>query len=196
MRVRSTDVGDSPDLVLDRFAHHVERAHRVDEAEWAAFLAGAIVGHHHDNGVIEHAGLLQRVEQPSEVLVEVVEHRGVCASESRKQAALVAGVRLPRLHTDVAVGQDGVTGNDAELDLRGESIGPCLVPALGEDVAVVVNQLNGRLVWCVTGARRQEHVPRIVRRGGEVTGNVANRVVDEVFGEVVSRSMVAGGGDV
>ncbi len=46
------------------------------DAERAAFLAGAVVGHDDDQGVVELAGALEEGHQAADMLVGMVEHGG------------------------------------------------------------------------------------------------------------------------
>ena len=133
VRVGAADVLDARDLLVQRFAAQIVGTHGVDHAERAAFLAGAVVGHHDDQGVVELAGAFEEGHQAADMLVGMVEHGGVGGLQPREHAALRFRDLGPRPHGIVARRELRALGHDAHLDLAGEATLALGVPALGED---------------------------------------------------------------
>ena len=86
---------------------------------------------------------------PAEVLIEVVEHRGVRPGESAEQALLVRGMFVPGEHTEVAGRQLGACRDDAELDLCARGAGRARRPNRGR-----TTRRSGRSARAVPGAGR------------------------------------------
>ena len=187
MGVGPADVVDARDLLLDRLALQVVGAHGVDHAERPALLAGAVVGHDHDQRVVELARRLEEGHQPREVLVGMVEHGGVGGLQAREQAALALGHVGPGAHRVVARRQARALRHDAELDLAGEPLLALDVPAVGEQRIVFLDQVERRLVRRVAGAQRQPGQPRRLLVVGDVVGEIADGLVDQVGGQVIAR---------
>ncbi len=55
--IRSADVVQTPDRRVEIFTHAVELAHLVEHAGRATLLAGAVVGHHDEQRVVEQVEL-------------------------------------------------------------------------------------------------------------------------------------------
>ncbi len=196
MRVRAADVVDPGDLVGHRLGDHVERPHRVDEPERATLLAGSVVGQHDHDGVVECAGRLDERDQAAEVLVEVLEHRRVRAGQPGEESLLVRVVLVPRLHPGVSRREFGAAGDDPHLDLAGQSLVAGPVPALLEHRGVLVDQLARRLVRCVACSRRHREEPWGVGDRGMMACEVADRLVDQIRGQVIAGRVVARCADV
>ena len=79
MRVGASDVANLGDLVFDTFCNEVERAHRIDESQWSAFLTSTVVTHHHDDGVVELSGIFKLLHQACEMIIKVFEHCCICS---------------------------------------------------------------------------------------------------------------------
>jgi hypothetical protein len=75
--VGPADVVDASDLLGQRLAQEVVRPHGVDHAQRAALLARAIVREHQHQRVLALAALVEVAQQPSDLLVGVIEHRGI-----------------------------------------------------------------------------------------------------------------------
>ncbi len=196
MRVGPADVVDAGDLLVDRLGDHVEGSHRIDEPEWPALLAGPVVGHHQHDRVVEAPGPFDEIDQSGELLVEVFEHRAVRTCEPGEESTFVVGVLIPGTNPEVAWRQGGAAGHDAEFDLPGEAVVACLVPSLGEALRVLVDQVARRLVGSVAGARGDHQEPWRLGDGAVMTGEEADRLVDQVGRQVVAGGVVARGGDV
>ena len=68
---RAAQLADRGETVRQRFGRVVEELQLVGGPGDPALSAGPIVGHHHDQGVVELAGFLQEIEQPSDLMVGV-----------------------------------------------------------------------------------------------------------------------------
>ncbi len=102
VRVRPADVVDPAQLFRHRLGTEIIRPHRVDESERPALLAGAIVGQHQDQRVVADAGLVEKRDQPRQMLVGMVEHAGERRLQPREHAPFVGTVLVPRLHAVIA----------------------------------------------------------------------------------------------
>ena len=67
----------------------LKNLHLVDRAVGPAFAAGSVVRDHDDEGVLALAGLLQIVEEPTDLVVGVGQEPGVDLGHPTKQALLV-----------------------------------------------------------------------------------------------------------
>ena len=117
-----------------------------------------------DERVVEDAQLLQRVEQPADVVVGVLQ-------EARVDLHLPAQHGLERLRhlvpgrdLLVARGELAVRRDDAQLLLPGEGLLAQLVPALVELALVLVGPLLRHVVRRVGGAGREVDEERLVGR--------------------------------
>ena len=86
VRVRAADIVDPPQLFRHRLGTEIIRPHRIDEAERPALLAGAVVGQHEDQRVVADAGLVEKRDQPRQMLVGMVEHAGKRRLQPREHA--------------------------------------------------------------------------------------------------------------
>ena len=73
---RAAEFVDRPEAVLEWLRGVVEELQLVGGASGAALGTGPVVGDQHDQGVFELAGLLQEVEQPSDLMVGVRQEPG------------------------------------------------------------------------------------------------------------------------
>ena len=73
VEVWPADFVDSIDHVFGTASDQVEEPKFVERAVFAAFLAGAIVGDEHDDGVIEHIDLFKEVDEPTDLVVGVIQ---------------------------------------------------------------------------------------------------------------------------
>jgi hypothetical protein len=74
---RAAEVVDPREIGLDRVGHVVEEFVLVERPVRAALAAGAVVGHHHDQRVLELPGLVQVVQEPADLVVGVRDESGV-----------------------------------------------------------------------------------------------------------------------
>ena len=69
----AADFVDAVDHVFGTTPDQIEEPKFVERAVFAAFLAGAIVGDEHDDGVIEHIDLFKEVDEPTDLVVGVIQ---------------------------------------------------------------------------------------------------------------------------
>ena len=185
MRVGPADVVDARDLLLDRLAAQIVGAHGVDHAERPAFLAGAVVRHDDDQGIVELARRFEESDQPRDVLVGMIEHGGVGRLQARVEPLLAVRRLGPRLHRIVARRQARAFGNDAQLHLAGEPALALDVPAVGEHRIVLSGSgraapgaAHGRRRRPATSATASRHCRRHGRRGSGCPGRPGRRSGD------------------
>ena len=73
---RPADLVNGPDAVFQRLGGVVEELQLIGRPGGAALGAGPVVGHHHDQRVVELAGLLQEVKYPAQLVVGVRQEPG------------------------------------------------------------------------------------------------------------------------
>ena len=184
--VGAADVVDAPHLLRNRLGLEIVRAHRVDEAQRPAFLAGAVVGEHQHQRVVENAGGLEERDQPRQMPVGMIEHRRECRLQPREHAPLVGAVLAPRLHAVVARRQPRVGRHQPHLLLPREASLALDVPSFAEDRIVLHDQLARRLMRRVAGAERDPGQPRLIGPCRDVLGDEADRLIDQILGEVIA----------
>ena len=133
----------------------VEHEQLVERAGRAALGTRAVVADDvvHDR-VVEHFQLLERVDQPADVMVGVLHEPGVDLHLAREHRLEIIGHVDPRGDLFVAGGELGVGRNDAELLLARERLLAHPVPTLVELALVLVGPLLRHVVRRVraTGA--------------------------------------------
>ena len=112
---------------------------------------------------VEHAQVLERVDQPADVMVGVLHEPGVHFHLALEHRLELRGHVVPGRNLLVARRQLGVGGDDAQLLLLREGDLALLVPAVGELALVLVDPLLRHVVRGVGGARREVHEERLVR---------------------------------
>ena len=182
----TTDGVQLLDALVDVARLQVEDAAEVEQPGGAALLAGPVVGEQHDDGVVEHVGFPQELDDPTELLVGVLDHRGVRLLETGGEAALVIGELVPGGHTRVPRRQVGRRRHDAELLLAGEALGADDVPAAIEAAPLTFEMAGGCLQGPVGGAEGEVVEERLVGSEREVVGQHGDRLVDQVVTEVVA----------
>ena len=89
--LRAAEVVDQREVRLDVVRHAVDELVLVERAVRAALAAGAVVGHQHDQRVLELLGLLEIFEQPADLIVDV--RRGT--RRTPRPCARTAAARRP-----------------------------------------------------------------------------------------------------
>ena len=120
------------------------------------------------------------------------EHGRIGSGEAGEEPSLFDWVVVPRLDHEIAVGEFSAAGHDPQLDLALQPIEPGLVPALGEYLVVLIDQMLWRLMRSVTGTRHEHEHPGCVRNARGVSSEHLNGIVGEVLGHVVAGLVVAG----
>ena len=167
--------------------HAVEVGHLVEGALERALGRCAVVADDQiDQRVVEDFHVLERVEQPPDVMVGVLHERGVhfhLALEHRLELGIHV---VPGRDLLVARRQFGVGADDAQLLLPLERDLALLVPAVGELALVLVDPLLRHVVRRVRRARREVHEERLVGHQRLLLARPGDRLVGQVFGEVIA----------
>ena len=152
-----------------------------------AFCRGAVVADDQiDQRVVEDVHVLQRIDQPSHVVVGVLHERRVDFHLALEHW-LELGIHLvPGRDFLVARGQHGVRGNDTQLLLLVESDLALLVPAVGELALVLVDPLLGHVVRRVGRAWREVDEERLVAHQRLLLARPGDGLVRQVLGQVVA----------
>ena len=184
--VGAADVVETLHGGVDVFGEEVEVLHLVHDAGVPALLGCAVVGHHHEDGVVEQAALAQALYQATDLVVGVVEEGGERLLQPRGEPTLVVGELVPRLHPGVAGGQPGVGRDDPLVHLAAEPALAHHVPALVV-AAAVLGQVRGRgLVRGVGGAEGHVGEERAVGAHRGAVGDHLEELVDQVLAHVVA----------
>jgi len=186
VRIGAADVVDALQLFGHRFGPEVIRSHRVDKTERAALLAGAVVGHHDDQGVVAHAGLVEEGDQPRQMLIGVVEHPREGGLQPGEYTLLVRCMRIPRFDAVIARRHLCFGRHDAHCLLTRHALLALDVPAMGERRVVTLDDIGRGLMRCVAGAEGEPRQPRQIRPVRHVIGNEADRLIDQIGGEVIA----------
>ena len=184
--VRAAPLVEMLEVVLQGLLGSVEEHRLVERAVLASLGAGAVVGHHDDDRVVEFAQLFDEVDHPPEVVIGLLDEPGVHLHLAGVHPLGVAGQRIPRGHVGVAFGQLRVFFDDAERPLAFEHDTPVLVPAAVEAASVLVAPFGLDLVGRVAGAGRVVEEERLVRCVDVGVLDELDRPVGEVDVEVVA----------
>ena len=168
-------------------AHAVEDRHLVEAAVRRALGRRAVVADDQvDERVVEDLQILERVDEPAEMVVGVLEKRRVdfhLTGEDRPHVlrGLVPGRNFVGPRREHGVGRD-----DAQLLLARERFFAQLVPALIELALVLLDPVLRHVVRRVAGARSEIHEERLVGHQRLLLARPLDRLVRHVFGEVVA----------
>ena len=164
----------------------VQGHHLVERAVEGALRARAVVADHVvDERVVEDAELLERVDQPSDVVVGVLEEAGVDLHLPCEHGLELLGHVVPGRDLVVARGELGVLGDHPELFLARERLLAQLVPAAVEAALVLGRPLRGNVVRRVSRTRREVGEERLVGHQRLLLTDPRDRLVGHVLGEVV-----------
>ena len=184
--VGPADIVDAADFLRDRLGTEVERPHRIDEAERPALLARAIVGHHDDKRVVAHACGFEERDQPRQMPVGMIEHAGEGRLQAGEDAPLVGAVLIPRLHAVIARRQPGVCRHQPHRFLPRQPLLALDVPTMRENRVVAHDDIRWRLMRRMAGAERDPGQPRQIGPVGDVIADEADRLVDQIGGQVIA----------
>ena len=135
----------------------------VESARQRALHAGAVVAPDVDHErVVELAHLLQRVEQPADVVVRVLLEARVDLHLPGVELLLRVRQRVPGRHRVVPGRELRVLGDDAELLLALERRLAVAVPALVELARVLVGPVLGDVMRRMRGPGREVHEERLL----------------------------------
>ena len=187
----TADVLDAPQLFRHRFRPEIVRPHRIDEAERAALLAGAVVREHQDQRVVADSGLLKERDQPRQMPVGVVEHAGIGGLQPREQPLLVIAVLVPGFDAVIARRHPGFRRHDSQRLLARQPLFALDVPAVCEHLVVWLDDVGGGLVRRMAGAERDPGQPGQIGPVGDVIGDEADRLVDQVRRQMIATGIAA-----
>ena len=139
-----------------------------------------------DQRVVEHLEVLERVDQPADVVIGVLHERRVhfhLALEHRLELGIHG---IPGRNRGVPRRQLGVGADHPQLLLLVERDLALLVPAVGELALVLVDPLLRDVMRRVRGARREVDEERLVRQQRFLLARPGDRLVGQVFGQVIA----------
>ena len=164
----------------------------VERAGEGAFHAGAVVAPDvDDQGVVEFAHLLDRVEQAPDVPVGVLLEAGVDLHLPGVELLLLRGQRVPGRERGRPRGELGVARDHAEPLLPGEGLLTVGVPAVVEPAPVLIAPLGWHLVRRVAAAGGVVQEPGLVRILGAHGMQPARGLVGQVVRQVVLLAVLA-----
>ena len=167
--------------------HRVEVGHLVEGAVERALGRGTVVADDHvDQRVVEHAELIDRVDQPPDVVVGVLHEGGIDLHLPGEHRLHLLGHLVPGRDLRVARGQHGVGRDHTEFLLARERRLAQLVPALVELALVLVDPFGRYVVRRVRGAGSEVHEERLVGHQRLLLAHPRDRLIGEVLGQVVA----------
>ena len=165
----------------------VEDDELVEAAVGRAFRARPVVAVDVvDERVIEDPEILERVDEPSDVVVGVLEEAGVDLHLAGEDGLQVVGHVVPGGDLLGAGGQLRLGRDHAELLLARERLLAQLVPALVELALVLRRPLRPHVMWRVCRSRREVDEERLVAHQRLLLTDPVDRFVGHVLGEVVA----------
>ena len=170
-------------VVLDAVADEVlaERPPRP------ALAGGAVVPEQvEDQRVVEHAHLVQRVDQPADLDVGVLGEPRVRLHEPRGDPLLGLVELVPVRDALGPRGQVGRLRDQAQLLLAGQRLLALGVPAVVEPAGVLLAPLGGDVERRMRGAQGDVGEERPLGRDRLLVLDPGDGVLDEVLGEVVA----------
>ena len=136
--------------------------------------------------VVELAQSGEEVDHAPDVVVGLLEERGVHLHLPRVEPPRVRGQRVPRLDPLRPRRELRARRHDAHRELPREHLLAPAVPAMVELAAIALDPLRLDVMRRVPGAQAVVHEERLVRRDRAQVGQVLDRAVGEVRVEVVA----------
>ena len=183
------EVGDALDHELGglEVGRPVEGDDLVERAVRGPLGAGPVVADDQvDQCVVQHAQLLEGVDEPADVVVGVLHEPGVDLHLAGQHRLEVGGHVAPGLDLGRAGRQLGVGGHHPELFLAGQGLLAQGVPAGVEAALVLVGPLGGHVVGGVGGAGGEVHEELLVGHERPLLADPRDGPVGHVLGEVVA----------
>ena len=188
-------------VLFDVIGNAVEEFVLVDRAIGAALAAGTVVGEDDDDRVVHLPGLLQVVQQASDLGIGVADVAGVDFRHAAEQALLIFGERVPGpRHIEVRPGlalgaahisirveqrQFSVLRHQAHSLLVGQYRFAVAFVAQIEPALILVRPLFPDVVRGVSGTRAEVHQPRLFRSDDLGVARELNGFVHQVLGKVI-----------
>jgi hypothetical protein len=148
---------------------------------------GAVVADEHEQErVVELAGLLEEVDDPTDLGVGVLHVAGVDLGHPSEQLLLVRRQVVPGRHALEHRRQLRRLGDDAQLLLPGQGLLPVGVPPHVELALVAVGPLRPDMMRRMHRPEGEVGQPRLLRGDRLVLSDPADRLVGKVLREVVA----------
>jgi hypothetical protein len=172
---------------LGRLAGEDRDALLVEQAVERALARGAVVADEHEQErVVELAGLLEEVDDPTDLGVGVLHVAGVDLGHPSEQLLLVRRQVVPGRHALEHRRQLRRLGDDAQLLLPGQGLLPVGVPPHVELALVAVGPLRPDMMRRMHRPESEVGQPRLLRGYRLVLSDPADRLVGKVLREVVA----------
>ena len=189
-------VGVRPAEVVEPRGHELRRLQRRGAVEVDHLVEGAVEGALGrgavvpddvvDEGVVEDPEVLERVDQPPDVVVGVLEEAGVDLHLADEHRLELLGHVVPGGDLVVALGELGVGGDHPERLLPLDGLLAQPVPALVELALVLVGPLLGHVVGGMGRAGREVDEERLVAHQRLLLLDPLDGPVGHVLHEVVA----------
>ncbi len=141
--------------------------------------------------------VVEERDQPRQMLVGVVEHAGEGRLQPREDAPVRRRCARPMPSRRHCARGSRVSGGTIPIAFcRAMPLLALDVPAMGEHRVVALDDVARRLVRRVAGAERDPGQPRHIGPVGDVIGDEADRLVDQVGRQVIAVRVGAGRIDV
>ena len=109
-----------------------------------------------------------------------------------KTRCLVGAVFVPGLHAVIARRHLRVRRHQPHRLLPRQPLLALDIPAMGEHRVIALDDIGGRLMRRVAGAERDPGQPRQIGPVGDVVGDEADRLIDQIRGQVIAVGVGAG----
>ena len=152
----------------------------------AAFGARAVVADEHDQRVVELSDGFEEVEEPAVLVIGMREEAGEDFHHARVELLFVRGQRVPHLDVGVVAREFRVFWDDAEFFLARERLFAIGVPTVVELTLVLVGPFLRDVMGRMPRAGTEIHEERLVGRDLLGVGDEPDRLVHEVYREVVA----------
>ena len=139
-----------------------------------------------DQRVVEQVQLLQRIEQPADMVVGILQEPGVDLHLPAQHRLECVRHLVPGRDFLVPRGELAIRRNDAQLLLAREGLFAQLVPALVELALVLVRPFLRHVVRRVGGAGREVDEERLVGNERLLLADPVDRLVGHVLHEVIA----------
>jgi hypothetical protein len=166
--------------------HAVEVRHLVEGAVHGAFRRGAVVADDvEDERVVEHAELLDRVDDAADVVVGVLQESGVHLHLAFEHGLQLRRHVVPGRYLGVSRGQVRVVGQQPEFALPGECLLTLLIPSLCEAPTVLLRPFGRHVMRRVGRTGGEVHEERAVGHERLLRPDPVDRVIGQVLRQVV-----------
>ena len=173
-----TDVVDPFEHVVDAVVKTLLGLHVVERARQGAFGAGAVVANDvDDQRVVTYSQGVQRVDDASRLRVDVLEEPGKYFLHPGVQTPLIIGAVIPCRNFIRPLRQDGVLGDDTQIDLVFEREFSLPIPTVVELALVLVGPFLGDVMRRVRRAWSPIDEERLIWRRRLLFAHPGNRVI-------------------